>query len=144
MTSTSVETYPHSEVGSIAQFRRVLVVEDEAILRMVVARNLTSRGLQVYEAGTGAEAVQMALTQMPDLVLLDINLPDQTGWEVLRELKRRGKEVPTIILSAVRVGQNRLDEFHPLAYLPKPFPIEALLRLVLRSRTPAEYEVDSE
>jgi DNA-binding response OmpR family regulator len=67
----------------------------------------------------------------PDLLLLDINLPDQTGWDVLRELKRHGKEVPTIVVSAVRVSQSRLNEFHPLAYLPKPFPIEALLRLVL-------------
>jgi DNA-binding response OmpR family regulator len=81
--------------------------------------------------GTGAEAVQAVITRVPDLVLLDINLPDQTGWDVPRELKRRGREVPTIVLSAVRVGQNRLDEFHPLAYLPKPFPIEALLRLVV-------------
>jgi DNA-binding response OmpR family regulator len=63
--------------------------------------------------------------------LLHINLPDQTGWEVLRELKRRGSAVPTIIISAVRVNQSRLDEFHPLAYLPKPFPLDALLRLVL-------------
>jgi len=143
MTSLPVETNQQSELGRVAQFRRVLVVEDEAILRKVVVRNLTSRGIQVYEAGTGAEAVQTVLTQVPDLVLLDINLPDQTGWDVLRELKRRGKEVPTIVVSAVRVGQNRLDEFHPLAYLPKPFPIEALLRLVLRDRAP-EDEVDTE
>jgi DNA-binding response OmpR family regulator len=49
----------------------------------------------------------------------------------LRELRRRGTDVPTIIVSAVRVSPNRLEEFHPLAYLPKPFPLEALLRLVL-------------
>ena len=143
MTSLPVEMNQQPEVGRVAQFRRVLVVEDEAILRKVVVRNLTSRGIQVYEAGTGAEAVQTVLTQVPDLVLLDINLPDQTGWDVLSELKRRGKSVPTIVVSAVRVGQNRLDEFHPLAYLPKPFPIEALLRLVLRNRVP-EDEADTE
>jgi hypothetical protein len=50
---------------------------------------------------------------------------------VLRELKRRGTEVPTIVVSAVHISQNRLDEFQPLAYLPKPFPIDALLRLVV-------------
>ena len=116
-------------------FRRVLLVEDEVILRKVIARNLTSRGIQVCEAGTATEAVRAATTEHPDLVLLDINLPDQTGWEVLRELKRRGTVVPTIVVSAVRVSQNRLEEFHPLAYLPKPFPIEALLRLVVGHRT---------
>ncbi len=119
-----------------AQQRRVLVVEDEVTLRRIVARNLTSRGLEVREAGTAQEAVQAVSSNPPDLLLLDINLPDQTGWEVLRELKRRGNAVPTIIISAVRVNQNRLDEFHPLAYLPKPFPLDALLRLVLGNRQP--------
>ena len=63
-------------------------------------------------------------------MLLDISLPDRTGWDVLRELRERGLVVPTIIVSAVRVGPSRLAEFRPLAYLPKPFPLEALLRLV--------------
>jgi DNA-binding response OmpR family regulator len=111
--------------------RRVLLVEDEVPLRRIIARNLTSRGLMVQEVGTAKDAVQAVVTQRPDLLLLDINLPDQTGWDVLRELKRRGREVPTIVVSAVRVTHNRLDEFRPLAYLPKPFPIDALLRLVL-------------
>jgi len=118
------------------EFRRVLLVEDEVPLRTVIARNLTSRGIQVCEAGTASDAVAAAMTEHHDLLLLDINLPDQTGWEVLRELKRRGTEVPTIVVSAVRVSQSRLEEFHPLAYLPKPFPIEALLRLVLGKSGP--------
>ena len=50
---------------------------------------------------------------------------------MLREVKRRGIDVPTIIVSAVRISQSRLEEFQPLAYLPKPVPIHALLRLVL-------------
>jgi len=111
-------------------FRRVLLVEDEATLRRVIARNLTSRGVSVSEAGCASEAIASATHERPDLLLLDINLPDQTGWDVLRELKRRGTEVPTIVVSAVRVSQGRLDEFHPLAFLPKPFPIDALLRLI--------------
>ena len=114
-----------------ARHRRVLVVEDEVTLRRIVARNLISRGLQAREAGTAQEAVEAVSDNPPDLLLLDINLPDQTGWELLRELKRRGNAVPTIIISAVHVNQNRFDEFHPLAYLPKPFPLDALLRLVL-------------
>ena len=143
MTALPLDTNQRSDTDGGTHVRRVLLVEDEALLRTVVARNLTSRGIDVCEAGTGAEAVQAIVTDTPDLVLLDINLPDQTGWDVMRELKRRGKDVPTIVLSAVRVGQNRLDEFHPVAYLPKPFPIEALLHLVLRDRAPVE-DPDSE
>ena len=122
------------------RYRRVLVVEDEEPLRRVIARNLTGRGIQVSEAGTASDAVDAATTAQYDLLLLDINLPDQTGWEVLRELRRRRSEVPTIVVSAVRVSQNRLEEFHPVAYLPKPFPIDALLRLVVGSHTPPRDE----
>ncbi len=113
--------------------RRVLLVEDEAALRRVIARNLTGRGVDVSEAATVAEALQALSSELPDLILLDINLPDRSGWDVLRDLQRRSINVPTIVVSAVRVSQSRLDEFHPMAYLPKPFPIDALLRLVLGS-----------
>src|SRR3982074_2635873 len=101
-------------------YRRVLVVEDEATLRKVIARNLSARGLEVCEAGTAAEAIESACTTRPDLLLLDINLPDKSVWDVLRELRVRGNEVPTIVVSAVRVSQSRLDQFHPLAALPNP------------------------
>jgi DNA-binding response OmpR family regulator len=122
------------------RYRRVLLVEDEAALRRIIARNLTGRGIAVREAATVAEALQALNAELPDLVLLDINLPDRTGWDVLRSLKQRNIDVPTIVVSAVRVSQSRLDEFHPTAYLPKPFPIDALLRLVFGS-PPSQTEV---
>src|SRR5690242_21935029 len=112
-------------------YRRVLIVEDEAQLRRIIARNLTSRGLDVREADCAEAAVSAVASERPDLLLLDINLPDRTGWEVLRELSQRKTEVPTIVMSAVRARPARMAEFHPVAYLPKPFPIESLLRLVL-------------
>lgn len=116
-------------------FAHVLLVEDEANFRRVIARNLSGRGLDVREAASAAEALAAVNAEKPDLMLLDINLPDHTGWDVLRDLRSRNVEVPTIVVSAVRVSQSRLNEFHPLAYLPKPFPIEALLRLIFE--TPA-------
>jgi DNA-binding response OmpR family regulator len=118
----------------------VLLVEDEATLRRLVARNLTGRGLQVREAETAEAAIGAVTTDRPDLLLLDINLPDRSGWDVLRELQRRGTDVPTIVISAVRVSPTRLKEFRPLAYLPKPFPLEALLRLVVGSPAPESHE----
>jgi CheY-like chemotaxis protein len=64
-------------------------------------------------------------------------LPDQTGWDVLRAARSEGRlpsgtergKLPVVLLSAVHVSLAGLTEFHPLAYLPKPFPMEALLRL---------------
>jgi DNA-binding response OmpR family regulator len=103
-------------------------------LRAVISRNLAMRGLQVREAATVSDALGALDVRLPDLILLDINLPDQTGWDVLRQLRARHIAVPTIIVSAVQISRARLEEFQPLGYLPKPFPIDALLRLVLRGQ----------
>ncbi|MHB1416178.1 MAG: response regulator transcription factor [Chloroflexota bacterium] len=110
-------------------FRSILVVEDEDVLRRVIARNLARRGHVIREAATAAEALMALHADCPDLLLLDINLPDRTGWDVLRELRQCGREVPTVVVSAVQIGPGRIHEFQPLAYLPKPFPMEALLRI---------------
>jgi DNA-binding response OmpR family regulator len=122
------------------RYRSVLLVEDEATFRRVIARNLSGRGLVVREVGTATEAVDVSTAERPDLMLLDINLPDRSGWDVMRELRRLGIDVPTIVVSAVRVNQSRLEEFHPMAYLPKPFPLEALLRLVFKTSDEAPRE----
>ncbi|MGI8492201.1 MAG: response regulator transcription factor, partial [Acidimicrobiales bacterium] len=111
-------------------YRHILVVEDEELLRRIIVRNLAARGHMVSEAKTAAEAVASVAGAWPDLMLLDINLPDRSGWDVLRELRDRGIDVPTAVISAVRIVPSRLEEFKPLAYLTKPFPLEALLRIV--------------
>jgi DNA-binding response OmpR family regulator len=124
-------------------YRNVLIVEDEAALRRVIARNLTSRGHVVREAESAKDALTALAEERPDLMLLDINLPDRSGWDVLRQLRQLGLEVPTIIVSAVRISPARLEEFHPLAYLPKPFPLDALLRLVAGGPRAAVEEPDA-
>ncbi len=121
---------------SALRYRRILIVEDETRLRQIVALNLTSRGHDVRSVRTASEAVRAAVEERPDLMLLDVNLPDRSGWDVLRELRGRGVDVPTVVVSAVRVVPSRLAEFRPLAYLPKPFPLEALLRLVQHGPRP--------
>ncbi len=110
--------------------RSVLVVEDEPLLRRLIVRNLEARGHTVRQAGTTAEAADALLAQPTDLLLLDINLPDGSGWDVLRELGRHGIELPTIVMSASRVTPSLLQEFRPVACLPKPFALDALLELV--------------
>jgi DNA-binding response OmpR family regulator len=118
----------------------ILLVEDDEELREVICRNLRARGHNVIEAGDAQTALANLCATTFDLVLLDINLPDQTGWDVLRISTAEGwirpmgqpghpEMLPVVILSAVRVNPRRVAEFHPLAYLPKPFPMEALLRI---------------
>jgi DNA-binding response OmpR family regulator len=122
---------------------QVLVVEDEAPLRRIVARNLARRGHRVIEAGSLAEAEDALRPQgkRPDLILLDVCLPDAAGWDVLRQMHESPATAPkVIVMSALRPAQSRVDAFHPAAVLLKPFPIEALLRLVDRvlGQAPAE------
>jgi two-component system copper resistance phosphate regulon response regulator CusR len=107
-----------------------LLVDDEAHLRQTLARSLTARGHRVDQAATYREAVDAALARPYDLMLLDINLPDATGWDVLRDIRAAGKQLPTVVFSAIPPSARRVREFAPLGVLTKPFPIEALLRFV--------------
>lgn len=119
---------------------RILLIEDDEILRELIQRNLEARDHAVRVAADAHTALAYLQSSPFDLILLDICLPDQTGWDVLRIALKEGKisplelngnagQLPVVVLSAVRVSPRRLQEFHPLAYLPKPFPMEAILRL---------------
>jgi DNA-binding response OmpR family regulator len=110
----------------------VLLVEDDPSLRTIVRRNLEARGYRVVAAETAAEALAAVEAGEPAVMLLDINLPDGSGWDVLRALGACGRQVPTVVLTAVPASRARLGEFRPAAYLPKPFPLEALLATVER------------
>ena len=108
----------------------ILLVEDEPRLRQTLARSLAGRDFQVVEATTAAEAIAVATGRRFDLMLLDINLPDATGWDVLRALRRADRVLPVIVMSAVPPNPARVREFRPFGILHKPFPIDALLRLI--------------
>ena len=119
---------------------RILLVEDDEVLCELILRNLEARGHDVRVAEDAHTALDHLRTMPFDLIILDICLPDETGWEVLRTAQKEGRlpslqmnghagQLPVVVLSAVRVSPRRLQEFHPLAYLPKPFPMDAILRL---------------
>jgi two-component system KDP operon response regulator KdpE len=109
----------------------VLLVEDEPHLRRVLTKNLTRRGYRVTGAGTAAEALAGYADARPDVLVLDINLPDATGWDVLRGIQSRGLPRPSVVaLSAVPPLPSRLAEFGPICFLQKPFAIDTLLRAV--------------
>lgn len=118
----------------------ILLVDDEPRLRQTIARSLTAHGHRVDQAGTYREAVDAAVRGAYDLLLLDVNLPDATGWDVLRDLRARGREVPAVVVSAVPPSAARVKEFAPFGVLHKPFPMDALLRLVRAVSPPAPAE----
>ena len=134
---------------------RILLVEDDEVLCELILRNLEIRGHDVRVAEDAQAALAHLRMASFDLIILDINLPDQTGWEVLRTAQKEGRlaslqlnghagQLPVVVLSAVRISPGRLQEFHPLAYLPKPFPMDAILRLAAEAASRRNGEIVSE
>jgi len=113
--------------GVEVQDVNVLLVEDEVALSDVLARNLRARGHAVAMAGTAEDALLSMAGAWPDALVLDINLPDDTGWEVLRRLTLEDRSrLNVIVISAAPVSQRRVQEFKPAHVLLKPFPLDAL------------------
>jgi two-component system, OmpR family, response regulator RegX3 len=121
---------------------RILFVEDERSISDPFARALTRAGFEPVTARTGREALALASRLDPDLVLLDLNLPDTDGRDVARELRRRG-DTPIVMLTARGTEMDRILglELGADDYVVKPFSAEeviARIRAVLRrARRPA-------
>ena len=119
------------------QIPQVLVVDDEPNIRELVQVALKFHGCSVTGAATGKDALRQAETGRPDLIVLDVMLPDMDGFEVCRRLRAAGNEVPVIFLTA---RDTSSDTVTGLAlggddYVTKPFSVEALVarvRAVLR------------
>src|SRR6266436_822079 len=124
----------------------LLLVEDEAPIRRFLRTSLAGENYRVVEAETGQQAVKLAAQQPPDLVVLDLGLPDLDGQEVLRQL-REWLRAPIIILSVRDQEQQKITALDNGAndYLTKPFSTGELLariRVALRhaARVGAEQE----
>jgi two-component system, OmpR family, alkaline phosphatase synthesis response regulator PhoP len=79
---------------------RILIVDDEPAIVRGLEDNLRFEGYETLTATSGDEGLARALGEAPDLVLLDVMMPERSGWEVCRELRRRGVDVPIIMLTA--------------------------------------------
>jgi Response regulator containing CheY-like receiver, AAA-type ATPase, and DNA-binding domains len=113
---------------------RILVVEDEVLFSKAVCRRLTKAGFQCERAGTLAEAWERFAVTRPDIILLDMRLPDGSGLDFLKELRERdASDVPVVVLTAYGELQDAVAAMKLKAsdYLKKPLDLEELL-LVLR------------
>ncbi|HEX3955197.1 MAG TPA: response regulator transcription factor [Trebonia sp.] len=119
------------------QIPRVLVIDDEPNIRELVQVALKFHGCSVTLGATGKDALALAVSQRPDLIVLDVLLPDIDGFEVCRRLRASGDEVPVIFLTA---RDTTSDSVTGLTlggddYITKPFSVDALVarvRAVLR------------
>ena len=125
--------------------RKILVVDDEAVLVETIAYNLEQAGYQVTTAADGASALELARRESPDLIILDIMLPEMDGLEVCRQLRRDSGTAATPIIMLTAKG-DEIDKVVGLEvgaddYVTKPFGRRELLarvRALLRRANPTQ------
>jgi two-component system OmpR family response regulator len=116
---------------------RLLVVDDEPSIRELLTASLRFAGFEVSAAADGAEALKLAEQHRPDLVVLDVMLPDMDGFTVTRKLRERGREMPVLFLTARDETSDKVTGLTVGGddYVTKPFSLEevvARIRAVLR------------
>jgi two-component system phosphate regulon response regulator PhoB len=135
----------------VALMARILVVEDEADLREILEYNLTQAGHKVYVASRGEEGLRVARDKRPDVVLLDLMLPDVPGTDICRAIKKdpqtRGARIIMVTAKAEEIDRVVGFELGADDYVAKPFSVrELLLRVqaVLRRREETEPQASIE
>ncbi|MGC5009656.1 response regulator transcription factor [Streptosporangium sp. DT93] len=122
---------------------RILVVDDDPHLADLVVMAMRYEGFEAEAAGSGSEAVSRVTGNAPDLLVLDVRLPDGSGLETCRRLRRLGHRFPIIFLTAMGRTEDRIAGLRSGGddYLTKPFSLEELIvrtRVVLRRTMPAD------
>ena len=110
--------------------RNVLIVDDNQYLREILATMLRFSGYEISQAANGSEALKMAVSAKPNVILLDIQLPDMKGADVARAIRTQSASahIPIIGCSAFLGGQWRQQALHAgmVDYLEKPIPLEVI------------------
>lgn len=119
---------------------KILVVDDDEKITSLLRRSLAFEGYDVETARDGREGLQALMTSVPDLVILDVMMPELDGWEVCRRIRSSGIQAPILMLTAKDEVQDRVRGLDLGAddYLVKPFALEELLarvRALLRRKS---------
>ena len=109
--------------------RRVLVIDDEPPIRKLLRVGLSAHGYQIMEASSGKMALELLGGQTPDLIVLDLGLPDMQGHELLRMIRARNDSVPIVVLSSRDDEAGKVQALDSGAddYVTKPFGMDELL-----------------
>lgn len=108
---------------------KILVVEDDLSILTGLSMNLRYEGFEILQAQDGERGLQLAMDAGPDLIVLDVMLPGMNGFEVLKEIRRRGLTTPVVMLSAKGLEQDKIMGLDLGAddYVAKPFGLKELL-----------------
>lgn len=116
------------------QLHQILIVDDERSIRNILDFSLDAEGYRVFQAADGKEALEVAAAEMPDLIIMDVMMPELDGFESCRRLKAdpRTRDIPVILLTARNTGDDRRlgRQARADAYLTKPFSPQKLLETV--------------
>jgi CheY-like chemotaxis protein len=117
---------------------RVLLIDDDPAIRTICSVNLRALGIEVIEAADGAQGLELARRERPDLVLLDVSMPGLDGFEVgeLVRRHRRTRHIPLMFLSGEAENDARARELGAIACLAKPFDPVALSALIATTLKP--------
>ncbi len=122
--------------------REILVVEDDLVTQNMIKTTLRNAGYQVFTASTGKEAIGIAQKRLPEVIVLDIMMPDMDGGEIAEALRNDSKsaKTPIIFLSALVTGKEEKvsSQKVPTVFMSKPFNRERLLYEVRKFIKPRE------
>jgi DNA-binding response OmpR family regulator len=112
---------------------KLLIVDDESDIREFAGRFFKKRGIEVFIASGGKEALKIIDDQKPDLVLLDVHMEEMTGVEVLKTLRASGNDTKVIMVTGVEDEEviNEVSSWGVRAYIHKPLVLEELEKIVL-------------
>jgi two-component system cell cycle response regulator DivK len=114
--------------------KRILIVEDNKVDVRLLKDILESRGYEILLTGDGVEAIDLAFLSLPDLILMDIQLPDISGLEVTRRLRgdKRSRRIPIIAVTAFAMGWHEREALDSGcdAYISKPIAMQGFLSTV--------------
>jgi two-component system alkaline phosphatase synthesis response regulator PhoP len=114
--------------------KKILIIDDERMIRVTTAILLKQQNVAVMEAASGEEGIAMAKEHNPDLILLDIMMPEMDGWEVYEKLQEdeKMKQIPVVIFTAgdYLEAENRARKEEVFGVLRKPFRLPELLSML--------------
>ena len=120
--------------------KKILIVEDHPDVRRVLTLNLRHLGYEIVEANNGSSGIALTISEIPDLVLVDLSLPDVSGLEIARVIKQnpRTAEIPLVALSghSEREIAPKVLEAGMAAYLMKPIQTEELVKVIEKATQP--------
>jgi CheY-like chemotaxis protein len=147
-----LDSMQHPSMGKPSPKARVLVVDDEDEIRLLITRVLKEKGYDVISASRGLEAIRMVQTQNPDMLVLDAMLPEVHGFDICKKIKssRRYGHIPVIMISAIyrgwRYAKDLQESYGVDDFLEKPFKLAELVerveQLFRRSETQARPKQD--